>query len=399
MCLLNFAKSRFHFAKLPITPIVVSFIMLSAMYAAAAPASSAYVYVGWYNRPNSNQTIAYHVTAFSVAADGSAQPVQGSPFNGASRDLAAASNHLFGDDGRYIQAYSVAANGGLTATSRVDDFAQIPGGGDYWFVYALNPDRAGQSLNTVVSCGSCNSYVFPWAIEADGRLSAIASAGLPDGPAKWNGLITFSPNNRFAFTSAWQGTLGTLQRNSNGSLTWIDPGFVYAPPLPDLQEQVCMTTDFASSAQGYVAMVWYGGGQGCNPGYILANYTVASNGLLQQVPNSAFTPQVYETAMAFDPTGTYLAIAGNGVQVIQLQSNGTLAAVGNALQLPGLPGFQKVLWDGAGHVYALTDDCYQRCGPNYGLYIFNFDGHSLTLAPGSPHTVYNSMSLAVLAGR
>jgi len=389
----NWSTSQFRIFKLF---VVLGSLLLPVLCHAAAPANSAYVYVGWYNRPNANQTIAYHITAFSVAADGTAQSVPGSPFHGPSHNLAMASSHLFGDDGRYIQSYGVAANGSLTATSRVDDFAYIPGGGDYWAVYALNPDRAGQTLNTVVSCGSCNSYVFPWAVGADGQLSHIASSGLPDGPAKWAGVMTFSPDNRFAFTSEWEGSLGTLQRNSNGSLRWINPGFVNAPPLPDPAEQVCMMTDFASSEQGYVIAAWYGGGPGCNPGYIIANYTVASNGLLQQVPDSAFTPQVYETAMAFDPTGSYLAIAGNGVQIYKLQSNGTLSAVGNTSQVPGAPGFQKVLWDGAGHVYALTQDCYQRCGPNYGLYIFNFDGQALTAAPGSPHAVYNATSLAVI---
>ncbi len=369
-------------------------VVLPAFCYAADPANSAYVYVGWFDTPSST-TAQYHITGFVVAADGSTQTISGSPYLGPSRDLTAVSNHLFGDDGRYIQTYNVAANGSLTATSRVND---LPGNlGGSWEIYALNPDRAGEALNTVVSCGSCNSFVFPWAIGAQGQLSYVGGPGLPGGPAKWSGVITLSPDNRFAYSPGWEGDFYSFSRNINGSLTWINPGFIYAPPLPDWQEQVCQVYTVASSAQGYVTLVW-GGSIGCTGGYILGNYTVASNGLLQLVPGSGFVPQVGANTMAYDATGTYLAVAGNGIQIYRLQTDGTATPATGAIQVPGSPGYEQVLWDNAGHVYALTQDCFSLgdCEPNHGLYIFNFDGQSLTLAPGSPHFFARGISLAVL---
>jgi hypothetical protein len=115
---------------------------------------------------------------------------------------------------------------------------------------------------------------------------------MPLGPAKWQGVMTFSPDNRYAYTPIAQG-FGFLQRNSNGTLTWINPGFAYAPPLSNLQLQVCNINTVAASTQGYVTLAWYGGGPGCNAGgYILGNYTVRSDGGLSLVPGSGVTPQV-----------------------------------------------------------------------------------------------------------
>ena len=344
-----------------------------------APANSAYVYVGWLSGSTD------YISGFAVASDGSAQPVSGSPFNLPSWSLVASGSHLFGDDLQNIASYNVLSDGSLQETSVVNGLAYIPDPGGQ-AVYALNLDRTGQTLNAVDSCGSCNSEVLPWSISAGGELSYIGGATMPLGPAKWQGVITFSPDNRYAYTPIAQ-DFGTLQRNSNGTLTWIHPGFVYAPPLSNLQLQVCNINTVAASAQGYVTLAWYGGGPGCNAGgYILGNYTVGSDGGLSLVPGSGVTPQVQENALAFDPSGTYLAVAGNGIQILKLRPHGTMTAIGNPVQATGL---QNVLWDNSNHVYALTEG---------SLYIFNFDGQALTPAPGSPHPVPNATSFAVVPG-
>jgi hypothetical protein len=222
-------------------------------------------------------------------------------------------------------------------------------------------------------------------VGADGQLSYISSPTLQDGPAKWQGVLTFSVDDHFAYTPITQ-DFGTVQRNSNGRLTWIRPGVVASPPLPNPQQQVCNINTVAASAKGYMTLAWYGGGLGCNAGgYVLGNYTVASNGALNFVQGSQVTPTVRENAMAFDTTGTYLAIAGNGIEILQVRANGSMSVLGAPVQVQGL---NYVMWDNANHVYAVGDS----------LYIFNFNGQTLTQAPGSPHAIANPVSLAVVPG-
>ena len=376
---IDFAKSQsvaFRF----FTSIVLCSLMTATFGYAAdrsnlASAASAYVYIGSLNGS------ADSITGLAVAADGSVRPVPGSPFNLPSISLIASGNHLFGEDMQNIASYSVGSNGTLSETSVVNGLAYIqdPGG---QYVSALNIDRAGQVLNSVDTCGSCNSEILPWVIGSDGQLSYMSSPTLQDGPAKWQGVMTFSPDNRFAYTPIAQ-DFGILRRNANGAVVWINPGPVYAPPLPNPGEQVCNITTVASSVQGFLTLGWYGGGMGCSNGYVLGNYTVSSTGSLNFVPGSQIAPAVRENAMAFDSSGSYLAVAGNGIQVLKLRSDGTMSVLGAPVQVQGL---NYVLWDNANHVYALGDS----------LYIFNFNGQTLTQAPGSPHAIDNPASLAVV---
>lgn len=90
------------------------------------------------------------------------------------------------------------------------------------------------------------------------------------------------------------------------------------------------------------------------------------------VTASSSTNQV---AVNFDPTGSFLAIAGDGgVQTLAMNANGTLAAVG-APQNAGA-NFQDVAWDNSNHVFA---------GNSTQIYVFNSGTGVLTPAPGSPY--------------
>ncbi len=383
MCHINIAKPRFVPSRLFAGLVLCLLLPAVSSYAAErdklSAAASSYVYVGAYDGTTGS------IAGFAVAADGSTQTIPGSPFSLPSFSLVASGNHLFGEDMQNIASYDVGSNGALSETSVVNGLAyiQYPQG---QIVSALNVDRAGRVLNSVDTCGSCNSEVLPWAIGADGQLSYMSSPTLQDGPAKWQGVMTFSPDDHFAYTPIAQ-DFGMLRRNANGTLAFIHPGPVYAPPLPNPQEQVCNISTVSASVQGFVTLSWYGGGLGCNDnGYILGNYTVGSNGGLNFVPGSQIAPAVHENAMAFDPSGTYLAVAGNGIQVLQLHSNGTMSVLSAPVQVQGL---NYVLWDSANHVFALGDS----------LYIFNFNGQGLTQAPGSPYSIANPVGLAVVANQ
>jgi hypothetical protein len=392
--------------------LLLSALLLPAFCNAAenqtsAPANSAYLYVGWYLGQYPNFTD--YISGYSVAADGSLTSLSGFPIDGPSFGLVSVRNFVFGDDGlNHIATYTRANDGSLRETSVVDEYQYAPQSQGMG-TYALNPDRAGLSLNTVLSCGSCNSYVLPWEIGSDGRLSLVGGSGPPGGPAKWDGIFFFSPDNTYAYTDTWGG-FETLRRNPDGSLDWL-----YGWPLPspppaqDPENQVCYPGDVASSSMGFVAMDWWGSQYWCgtyNTGYLMGTYTVGRNGYLELVPNTGFMPQVFEYSMAFDPTGNYLAIAGftccqsgdyaAALQIYKLQSNGTLTPVDDMQVVTATRAFVNVQWDNAGHVYASGEEIFGLHNLNVSpLYIYNFDGQNLTLAPGSPHVFNNVVGVAV----
>jgi hypothetical protein len=378
--------------------------------ATSAPSAAAYAYVGSYvNLGSANG----YLTGFAVASDGSTQPIPGSPFSGPSFLLTRASSYLFATDGPFggnsIVTYTRASDGSLKATSVVREPTNLPWSGGM-YINALNPDRSGQTLNTVITCGSCNSYILPWTIGTGGQLSYIG--GLSEavsGPAKWAGVFTFSPDDRYAYTVGW-GDFSDYRRIADGTLSFLlSYGVASPPPQLSVGEQVCYPGDVAASAAGYVVLAWYGSTYWCdNNGYLLGAYTVNSDGTLALVPGLGVLPVVYEWSMEFDPTGTYLALAGavdeytyeiGGIQIYKLAADGKLSAVGSVQQPPGAPKFIQVGWDNANHLYALTGDDFPQCAamPNpCGLYIFNSSNGVLTPAPGSPHPISNAIDLAVL---
>ncbi|MGO9515934.1 MAG: hypothetical protein ACLPND_02715 [Candidatus Korobacteraceae bacterium] len=386
------AKSPLLVATCFVFVVLISFVMLQGVTRPAEANTAAlaptYVYVG--SSLNHNWGINYdgYVTGFAVAADGSAQVISGSPFKGPSYNLVSIGDYLFGDDGRDIVTYTRAANGSLKATSMVNDLALITDPGDQ-FIYALNPDRSGQTFNSVVSCGSCNSEILTWAIGADGKLTYVEDPAPSSSFAKWNGIFAFSPDDRFAYTVPWLSGLADFQREGNGTLRQLSnggPGVASPPSPPSPDDGICVPGNMAVSGTGYIVLSWWGSEYGCNnDGYLLGTYTENPDGTLALVTSVGLMPAVYENSMAFDPTGAYLALAGTAscqskggcgaVQIYKLESDGTLATLGPAQLVPG-NSFASVLWDNAGHVHVLTGCCSGAGGnpAGQGLYVYNFDG-------------------------
>jgi hypothetical protein len=376
----------------------------------AAALTSPYVYVGSAVQYGGNSSSDGYITGFGVAADGSAQIISGSPFHGPSYHLTAIRNFVFADDGRNIGTYTRSGDGALSPTSIVNDLARVTEPIDQ-AIYALNPDRTGQSFNTVVSCGSCNSEILTWAIGQDGKLSYVADPTPSSSYAKWNGVFTFAPDDRFAYTEPWLSGLTEFQREANGTLRLLSdngpPGIASAPAPPSQGDSICLPGNMAVSSKGYIVLSWWGSEYGCNDdGYLLGTYKENQDGTLQLLTQVGMVPQVYENAMAFDPSGTYVALAGTSacqdkygcaaLQIYKLQADGTLTPVGALQVVPGT-SFANLAWDSAGHLYILTGKCGQGCDSAsvQGLYIYNFDGQNLKPAPGSPHAINNPVSLAV----
>src|ERR1700685_2530662 len=76
--------------------------------------SSTYAYVG------SGSTVGSgYISGFVVAADGSAQPVSGSPYSGASNSVVGVTKYLLATDGTNIVTYTLGSDGSLSQTSSV----------------------------------------------------------------------------------------------------------------------------------------------------------------------------------------------------------------------------------------------------------------------------------------
>ena len=80
-------------------------------------------------------------------------------------------------------------------------------------------------------------------------------------------------------------------------------------------------------------------------------------------------------ALSFDPTGNYLAVAGNGgLQIYSMSSGGALTAVGGAQDAS--VDFADVAWDKSNHLFATSSS---------QLYVFSSSNGTLTPASGSPY--------------
>jgi len=381
--------------------VAIFFNLVALAQVKANSQAVAYAYVGSAVASQPDPTSGM-ITTFVVAADGSAQPT--SRTFGGIGSLTAASGFVFaaGNLGTTVNTYTPQADGKLRATSAVNVIQQYLQGEDE-YIANLNPDRTGKFLN--IGAVWPNSDFVPFAIASDGTLSYLGM--VMGGCAKSQALLTFSPDNRWAY----DGCLDRYNKyglQANGVLDGPFDLSIKQPPSP-LGNGACEPVLLSSSSLGYVAVVWNGSSYICNSsqGNLLATYTVDPNGDPTLVPSSTVAPQIWESDIAFDPSGSYLALAGyvgnqsaGAIQVFRLQPDGKPIALGNAILLSGVTNVASVRWDNVGHLYAVgTSQDQQACAGNNsacGLYIFNVTGQGVTSAPGSPHIVVVPSNVAVL---
>jgi hypothetical protein len=386
--------------RLQVATIMLAVIPFTAAISIAAAdrgsqGTSAYAYVGSPGYAGDGS-----IFGFAVAPDGSAQPVPGSPLSGADGSLVGTGSYLFATDGKYIVTYTPATDGSLTQTSSADGTAydQDP---QHSSVQSLSLPPDGRNLytdNWYVD-GANNAYES-WTVASSGQLSYLPSpGGMPLYSTAGGWPFSFTTDGHFAYTWSvcrWDGSVWGFTRRANGTLAAMNPNALGLPPFNYQGSSEC-SQGVAPSARGYAVVAW-NGGFCCGGPTGIASYVQQNNGTLIQIPGSEIeTP---ENAMAFDPSGQYLAVALNGgIQVYQLQSNGRLTAIG-PVQEVAIP-FSNLNWDNANHLYAITQASSQLCqngNSSCGLYIFNARAGALTLAPGSPHTISQPGSLAVLPG-
>lgn len=355
--------------------------------------SSAYAYVASPGYPASGL-----IYEFAVAPNGSATPISGSPLSGADGSIVGGGHYVFATDGKNIVTYTIGSDGSLSQTSTVDGTAYDQDQQSA-AVQSLSLPQDGRNLytdNWFVD-GANNAYES-WTVGSSGALSYLESTGLPLYSTAGGWPFSFTSDGRFAYTWSvckWDGSVWGYTRAANGALKSFE---THAAGLSsgNLSGATSECSQgVATSAKGFVVVAW-NGGYCCGGPTGFASYAVQTNGALNQVPGSEVVAN--EAAMAFDPSGQYLAVAlAGGIQMYQLQSSGRLTPIGS-VQESGVP-FGSLAWDSASHLYAITNPNSQLCqsgGSACGLYIFNSSAGALTLAPGSPYAVSQAGNLAVV---
>ena len=390
---MRFTNSCQAHARLPLILLLSLLIGLLAVPGAAAQANpvagkithnsssgiAAYAYVG----TNTSGNGTGYVKQYIISNNGVSPSPIGSSVAGASGYLAVTSQFVFATDGKNIVTYSHNTALGLRQTSSVDGTAHNITPQDS-LVGPLTLDHTGHTLYAaeINYDGTDDDAYTIWTVNSDGSLSYLGASGIN---VDYNTYLAFSPNNQYAYGygcyfANWD-IFGFI-RNSSGSLTSLDP----QAEIPPGNGAMYCPADLAVSAMNFAAVAY---SDISTPGsnYLLATYAVNSNGTLGLVANSEITtPFTAEHSMEFDPTGQYLAVAGDaGIQVYSLQAAGTLTPVGSVVD--SNVAFNVVRWDDSGHLYAISAS---------GLYVFTSAAGVLTQAPGSPLPVTDAGRLAVL---
>lgn len=333
----------------------------------------AYAYVG-------ENTIPGNISAFAIRLNGANSRVSGSPFRGPAQNLVVSSGYVIGTDQLNIATYTRLATGALLLTSAVNGVAHNDAPSDS-AVGRMTLDRTGSSLyaGEINFQGTDNDAYAEFAVTSGGKLVFRSNTpiNVNDGSS-----LQFSQDDKFAYGQGcyfanWD--IPAFYRDASGHLTPFDPGNTL-PPNP-ANETPCPDA-MAVSAKAYLAIAW--GNVGPVAKQSIEVLRITPTGGLQLVSNlqTNFTGIV---GIRFDPTGEYLAVAGQtGIESFRLNTNGTLtllsAPILNSTTLSG------VQWDKAGHVYAISSGA---------LYVFGTHNGILTVA-GQPADVTTPQSLAVL---
>jgi 6-phosphogluconolactonase (cycloisomerase 2 family) len=336
----------------------------------------AFAYVG-----SATSTSDERIFGFAIKNDGSISALPNSPYSGAANSLISNSPSLFAlgnSTGNALVSYARAGNGSLKESSSAPVSAHTGPGGPSSGGVSLSLDRAGQSLyvGVINAAGAENNQYAVYNVSS-GKPQFVANT---QSNVNIGGALLFSSNNRFAYTDGchfadWD-VVG-LARGGDGTLTFFNPNGA----MPVTATKGSCPGRYAISAKNYFAVVGHDGQTG---EWVIATYTINSDGTLGLAKKLTLTGTNGVTALKFDPgTGAFLASADDrGIVMYTLANDGTLTQVGSIVS----GAFRDVHWDSAGHVYAIDAGAFYAFNNNNGV-----------LSPlGSPQSVPSVVSLSVL---
>jgi hypothetical protein len=311
-----------------------------------------------------------------VNTDGSLELVSGYPV--ATKDWVLTpmndGKRMFGSNGPDIFTYSVSSSGTLTETSCINAIAHNPKSDAGVSQILLDPKNQTLYSQQISLGGFDASYLF-FKINSTGKLRYIGTTGdeilwefrpglVLDAADKFGYRITC-----FKFSQDFSG----WQRDPSGSLSRFD----VVLPEPAVSTEYCGFL-MSNSPTAEYSVIGFGDYWDHTSVTQLAAYAINSDGSLSHAPGAmTSTDMQFADDVSFDPSGKYLAVAGeNHINVYQFSPDSPMALVSSAPVAPPDNLEVNLSWDATGHLYALTGSGH--------LYIYAVHDGVLTPAPGSP---------------
>jgi len=357
---------------------------------AAGGSTVAYVYVSSSPSPNN-----YEINAYSAALNGVLTPATGSPFAADVQYMAVNRKYLFGTNGIYIDSFSIAPGGSLKQVASID--AQGFNVGSCGGPWVLFLDRTGTTLydNDIYSDCANNAFQFFGVDASTGGLTylGVSSAESPE----FEGALGFLGNNEYAYGAScyhWNQTIYGFARNSDGALTHLN----ITPQMPTAKagEIYCPGLAAADAANHVAVAMTPLDNSTLQPVGVsqLATYTADASGNLTTSSSYANMPKVAVAGLAdisMSPSGKLLAVVGTGgLQIFHFNGAHPITRYTGLLTKDGADQLDQVFWDSDNHLYAIS----QSAGK---LFVFTVTPTSYSQAPGSPYTITNPQSIAVLS--
>jgi 6-phosphogluconolactonase (cycloisomerase 2 family) len=326
------------------------------------------------------------VSAYSIAANGSLSAVPGSPFN-----AAVPLGFAITPDGRHLYVADYTLSGGVSAFSIASSGSLTPLGGSPFPAepgashLAITPD--GRYLFAASQGGDVSAY----SIASDGSLTVVPGSPFPAGSEPSELAIT--PDGRTLFvTNEGSNDLSAFSIASDGTLSTIG-GSPY--PAGESPHAISLTPD---GKYLYVASL---------SARVITAFSIAPDGALATLAGSPFPSAYYQLGESVTPDGKYLYTssvgAGEYVSTFSIAANGGLTAVPEPRYTSGgdHPGGITVTPDSR-YIYSANHGEYEgRQGPEEGKSSISAlsiaPGGSLSAIAGSPffETPYGPVELAV----
>jgi hypothetical protein len=361
------------------------------------PSVAAYAWV------STSSSGSYAISGYSASASGVLTPVSGSPFATSGYgplSMVANGSILFGADGYSIYSFSIGSDGAIKQThsfpaghlSSSSPPAPIGGPVNLFF------DPSGSTLYDGFANidGTENNGYQALSFDSSGAISLIGNAG--SSPAL-DGVLAFSANDQFAYTSScYHGipTISSFTRGSNGALTALASStFSAMPPAPN-GDSYCPSgaaTDVSNHLIVSVGVTPPEMPQSTGP-WQLATYAIDGSGDVTTSSTSSSMPTTnvgQPVSYQLSPDSKYLAIGGqSGVQVYAYSSStGAISALGTGSALTS-DTITQVAWDSDDHLYALSSQANS-------LYVFAVSSSGAASVSGSPYAVQGAYAMTVAA--
>jgi 6-phosphogluconolactonase (cycloisomerase 2 family) len=383
-------------SKLKLAVCLSAMLFPVASFAQAASTSApsvAYVYI--VSRPaNASAT---EIDAYTASPNGKLTPLSGSPFQDNEAYLTTNGKYLFGTNSATpnIDSFAIGADGAPSYVTSTD-YAQFDPD-DCGSAGSAFTDRTGAYLYPLVFNGDCsNNYYQSYRInEGSGELNYLGSVN--GGAGSFMGIYlpaTFIGNDEYAYSATNNGCMyygvQGFRRDANGLLAAAD--VTVTRPAPPDGYSIYIPEFVSADPLNHVAFVLQAANPpGCQNNYAqLASFTADSEGNLTTTNNSANMPATliqYVNDLKMSPSGKLLAVAGtNGVQVFHFNGANPPTAYTPLLTTDNI---NQMFWDNDNHLYGIN-----QAGGN--MHVFTVTPAAYSEAPGSPYTISQPQSIAVL---